>query len=149
MTPRGRLSIFAVSTIVILAIAVPLAHAGGGMGDPSDGLTTCRTILNGGNQPQVLRVTDSLTNAPAIPPDVVNVGVAAMVCDLGATAVRVSGPATTPPTFTAPTVVTCYAVGQADPSKVDATIIDLFGTHTVKLGGIQLFCVPSQVTIGP
>jgi len=141
MTPRAiRISVL--TMIGIFAVAAPLAHAGGGMGAGS-GTTTCRLVPSAPNQPQTVRIVDPLAT------DDVKVGAAVLVCDLAATGATLSGPSTQTPPAT-PNAVTCYALGSADPGKFNATITDAFGTNqTVKLGGIQLLCVPSLVNITP
>jgi hypothetical protein len=143
MTMRRRVGVGAAFLLAVLTASAPGAYAGAGMG-AGTGTTTCRLILNAVNQPQTVNVTDQW---PVNSPDTVKVGAATLLCDISATGQTVSGPDTTPlPTTVTPNAATCYAVGEADQTKINATILDAFGQQTAKLGGMQFLCVPSVVT---
>jgi hypothetical protein len=139
----------AVSFIAAVAVAVPLAHAGGGPGKNLPGGTTvCRSILAGENAGQVIRfVTGSLDQT-------VQVGSAVLLCDLTPTTAHLErGPDLGTPcpgtgcTFTpTPGAVVCYAVAGASNQKDGATISDPFALDdAVQVGGIGLVCVPAHV----
>lgn len=147
---RATFSIWMISAIACFTAAVPVAHAGGGMGEASDGVTTCRLILNGApNQSQAVTVTD-----PYVSGDEMKVGAAVLVCDLAALAHTINN---TPPTGSSvPTdqrnSATCYTVTGADQARFTETIVNPFanapdatGTQDIQLGPIQLFCVPSNI----
>ena len=69
-----------------LAVALPAAHAGGGMGR-GQGPHLCRLILNGSaNQPQTVSVTDNFASG-----DVVKVNALVLLCDLPAVGVTQNG----------------------------------------------------------
>jgi hypothetical protein len=135
---RARLAVSLLSTVTSLAVAAPLAHAGGGPGQGLPlGTTTCRSVEHAGNPPQVINLTDSLSNQD------VQVNPPALLCDLDVTATVVKGPGLA--TVAAPNVVMCYQVAAPNGPKVPATISDPFGTHDVKVGGFTLLCVPAEV----
>jgi hypothetical protein len=135
-----------ISAVALLTLAVPLAHAGGGMGT-GDGNTACRIILNGQNPPQVLSLNvDTLPEAQQV-----GVGPALLLCDLAAFGSTVNN---APPTVpVSGTNIVCYSL-QAAPNKEKdtVTIIDPFTaatpsiSQTVSLGGLSLLCVQAQVT---
>ncbi len=135
-----------ISAIAILTLAVPLAHAGGGMGGGS-GTTACRIILNGQNPPQVLRLdVDTLPEAQQV-----GVGPALLLCDLAALGTTVNNaPPTVPVTGTN---LVCYPVQAPNKTKDTVTITDPFTaanpsspSQTVALGGVSLLCVQAAVT---
>lgn len=135
---RARLVVSVLSATAFLAVAAPLAHAGGGPGTglPA-GTTTCRSVEHEGNPKQVINLTDNVSNQD------VHVDPPALLCDLDVTATVVKGPALA--TVDTPNVVMCYHVGGGHGDKNPATITDVFGTHDVKVGGFKLLCVPAQV----
>lgn len=137
-----------ISAIALLTLAVPLAHAGGGMGAGS-GTTACRIILNGLNPPQVLRLdVDTLPESQEV-----GVGPALLLCDLATLGTTVnSAPQTVP---VSGTNIVCYPVQAPNKAKDTATITDPFtasnpssSSQTVTLGGVSLLCVPAVVTFG-
>jgi hypothetical protein len=135
-----------------LFLALPAAHAGGGMGAGS-GVTTCRLVLNGSqNQPQIVSVSDALVSN-----DVVKVNALVLLCDLPATGVTQNVPATGSPIPAPPppgkNPLACYTVTGADTARILTTIRDPFtevnavgGAEHVALGAIQLLCVPAAAT---
>jgi len=138
----------------VYVAALPAAHAGGGMGTPDAGVTTCRMVLNGSqNQPQTVSVIDSFVNG-----DVMKVNALVLICDvpaIGATQNTAQGvPPTGPPIPPAQrNAVACYTVSGADTARILATVKDPFteanaagGVEHVALGQIQLLCVPTQLT---
>lgn len=156
---RKILAITSLSAIACLTIAMPAAHAGGGMGTGGN-ITTCRIITSGAhNQPQSIAVVDAfstneLPNGPG--GDVVKINVPVLVCGLTASGVTVSGPATGTPVPGAldPDSITCYAVSGGNPAKTNVSIQDPFTeaanslspTQNMVIGAIQLVCVPSVTT---
>jgi len=146
MTSRTRSRIVVVAIVGVLAGTVSSAHAGGGMG-AGIGNTVCRLVQNAVSQPQRLAISDQST----VTPDQVSLGAAVLLCDLPAGAVNLTVDTfpTDPPPWT-PTpppgpanIISCYALAGADPAKLTATFKDAFGTQTVRVGAIQLFCVPA------
>ena len=132
-----RLVVSVLAVTALIAVAAPLAQAGGGPGSGLPGTTTCRSVEHEGNPHQVINLTDNLSNQD------VKVNSPALLCDLGVAATLVTGPNLT--TVGSPNVVMCYQVGGGGGDKIPATIIDLFGTHDVKIGGFKLVCVPAQL----
>lgn len=137
-----------ISAIALLTLAVPLAHAGGGMGGGS-GTTACRTILNGLNPPQVLSL-----NVDTLPEEQqVGVGPALLLCDLAALGTTANN---APPTVpVSGTNIVCYPLQGPNKGKDTATITDPFTasnpsspSQTVTLGGLSLLCVQAVVTFG-
>jgi hypothetical protein len=135
---RARLVVSVLSVTAFLAVAVPIAHAGGGPGTGlPPGTTTCRSVEHEENPHQVINLTDNLSNQD------VHVNPPALLCDLDVTATVVKGPALA--TVGSPNVVMCYHVSGSKGDKVPATITDVFGTRDVKVGGFKLLCVPAEV----
>ena len=132
-----RLVVSVLAVTALLAVAAPLAQAGGGPGSGLPGATTCRSVEHEGNPQQVINLTDGLSNQD------VKVNPPALLCDLGVAATLVKGPNLV--TVDSPNVVMCYHVGGGGGDKIPATITDLFGTHDVKIGGFKLVCVPAQL----
>ena len=139
-----------ISAIALLTLAVPLAHAGGGMGGGS-GTTGCRIIQNGVNPPQVLE----LSVTTLADPQRVQVGPALLLCDLPTTGITVNN---APQTIavTNPTNIVCYPVEGPNSVKDSATITSPFPmssssnrTQTVTLGGVSLLCVQAEVDFNP
>jgi hypothetical protein len=135
------------------AVAVPIVHAGGGMGAGTN-LTTCRIVQSGApNQYQIAQIQDdflSTTNK-----DTLKIGALTLLCDIGATGVTLNpapGTAGTgqPVPLTSATSVSCYSVSGADNTKIPVTVQDAFtttfnplGTYSVALGAIAFVCVPA------
>src|SRR5262249_53831331 len=117
----------AILAATLYVAALPAAHAGGGMGTPDAGVTTCRLVLNGSqNQPQTVSVVDGFVNG-----DVMKVNALVLICDLqaiGATQNTAQGvPSTGAPILPAlRNAVACYTVTGADTARVLATIRDPF-----------------------
>ena len=139
-----------ISAIALLTLAVPLAHAGGGMGT-GDGNTACRIILNGQNPPQVLSLqVETLPEAQQV-----GVGPALLLCDLaafGETVNTKTAPKTAP---VSGTNIVCYPLQAPNKAKDTVTITDPFTasnpsspSQTVELGGLSLLCVQAVVTFG-
>jgi len=136
---------------VCLAFALPLAHAGGGMGAGS-GTTTCRVVLNGSqNQPQIVKLVDPFAT------DTLKVNALALLCDLPATGATQNFPSVpltgTPIPENQANAVACYTVTAADTARILTTIRDPFTTANavgqvehVALGAIQLLCLPAATT---
>jgi len=134
-----------ISAIALLTLAVPLAHAGGGMGT-GDGNTACRIILNGQNPPQVLSLNvDTLPEAQQV-----GVGPALLLCDLAAFGTTVNNAPST--VRVEGTNIVCYPLQAPNKGKDTVTITDPFTastpsiSQTVTLGGLSLLCVQAQVT---
>ncbi len=132
-----RLVVSVLGVTAFLAVAAPLAQAGGGPGSSLPGTTTCRSVEHEGNPHQVINLTDNLSNQD------VKVNPPALLCDLGVAATLVKGPNLA--TVDSPNVVMCYHVSGGGGDKIPATITDLFGTHDVKIGGFKLVCVPAEL----
>lgn len=141
----------AVVAVTALAVAPPLAHAGGGMGVNS-GMTTCRVVVSGApKQFQVAAVQDSFLSADT--KDTVNIGTLSLLCDLGAVGQTLNpAPGTTgtgaPPAT--PNSISCYSVGKAAKARIPVAVQDAFtttfdsgGTYGVELGSIAFVCVPA------
>jgi hypothetical protein len=130
------------SIVAAVVAAVPLAHAGGGMGGGSLADVTapmaCRLILNAANQSQTIKIVDGFTSE-----DNVKVGAAVLLCQTGLASL-VSGPPTAAlPSTVTPDSITCYNLGNADQLKQPVTFTDAFGEQQATLGGISVFCVPA------
>jgi hypothetical protein len=124
---------------ILVTLAAPAAHAGGGMGAGS-GVSTCRTISQGVNPPHTISITDTLTVG-----DEVRVGRATLLCDLPASGLTVAPAGATTTPVTDPNAIVCYTLVGADRTSVAASITDVFGTQDVGVGTIQLLCVPARL----
>ena len=145
---RARLVGLVLSVAAFLAVAVPLAHAGGAAGQAlPPGTTACRAILNGENVKYVLNLSDNLGSQD------VGVATPVLLCDMPppspdeqqVAAIVVKGPTLT--TIALPTQqIICYQVsGTNQQDKTPATITDAFGIQTVQVSGFRLLCLPAQV----
>jgi hypothetical protein len=136
------------SLLGCLTLAMPAAHAGGGMGAGS-GVTTCRLVKGGTKPPQIVSVTD-----PFVSGDVMKVGALALLCDLAAAGSTVNADVV-PPTgapILEPNAVACY-LANGDSARILTTVTDPFteansptGSEQVVVGAIQLLCVPAATT---
>lgn len=157
---RGKLTGSLLFGVAILMVAIPPAHAGGGMGAGS-GVSTCRLIAGGAtNQTQTFAIVDNFVTSNDLPDgpsgDVVKINAPVLVCELAATGTRVSGPVTgTPIPEAQVTAITCYAVTGGNQAKSNVTTRDPF-TEAVSLdpqpmvlGAIQFVCVPSATNPAP
>jgi hypothetical protein len=136
-----------------LTVAVPVVHAGGGMGAGTN-LTTCRIVQSGApNQYQIAKIQDDFLSTTTA--DTLKIGALTLLCDIGATGVTLNpAPGTTgtgqPVPLTSATSVSCYSVSSADNTKIPVTVQDAFtttfnsaGTYSVTLGAIAFVCVPA------
>ena len=138
----------AISVIALLTLAVPLAHAGGGMGG-SGTVTACRIIVGGSNPVQVVGV-----NIQSLPAEqVLQLGPPLLVCEeAGARTVNTDkAPQTVSVPVTNSTV--CYPVHGPSKLKNAVALEDPFTASNptnpiqpVTLTGISLLCVQGNVT---
>ena len=142
-----------VATVACLAVALPVVHAGGGMGAGTN-LTTCRLVQNGApNQYQIAKIQDNFLSTTTA--DTLKIGSLSLLCEIPATGATLN-PATgttgtgQPVSLGIANSVSCYSVSSADTTKIPVTVQDAFtttfdsaGTYGVTLGSIAFVCVPA------
>ena len=143
---RTSLIAAVLSAIVLVTLPAPPVDAGGGMGGGT-GTTGCRVIQGGPNPPQVVALADTFASET-----VVQVGPAALVCDIPITGRTIGGGPATSQVPENPNALVCYPVLGSDKEKFTVSITDTFtlvngpsGNSTI--AGLRLLCVVG--VIGP